>query len=47
MSERYRLDGKVAIVTGCASGVGESVAKLFADQGAEVLAVDINKDGLE
>ena len=47
MSERYRLDGIVAIVTGCASGVGESVAKLFADQGAEVLAVDINKDGLE
>ncbi|MDG1844964.1 MAG: SDR family NAD(P)-dependent oxidoreductase [Acidimicrobiales bacterium] len=47
MSERYRLDGKVAVVTGCASGVGESVAKLFAEQGAEVLAIDVNNDGLE
>ena len=47
MDSRYRLDGKVAIVTGCASGVGESVAKLFAEQGAKVLAVDINADGLE
>ena len=47
MDSRYRLDGKVAIVTGCASGVGESVAKLFTEQGAKVLAVDINADGLE
>ncbi|MEC7845646.1 MAG: SDR family NAD(P)-dependent oxidoreductase, partial [Actinomycetota bacterium] len=47
MSETYRLDGKVAVVTGCASGVGESVAKLFTERGAEVLAVDVNAEGLE
>ena len=47
MSETYRLDGKVAVVTGCASGVGESVAKLFTERGAKVLAVDVNAEGLE
>lgn len=46
MDTRYRLDEKVAIVTGCASGVGESVAKLFSNQGAKVLAVDVNAEGL-
>ena len=46
MSETYRLEGKVAVVTGCASGVGESVAKLFTERGAKVLAVDVNADGL-
>ena len=47
MDSRYRLDGKVAVVTGCASGVGESVAKLFTERGSKVLAVDINAEGLE
>jgi|TARA_B100001094_G_scaffold107248_1_gene103291 NAD(P)-dependent dehydrogenase (short-subunit alcohol dehydrogenase family) len=46
MNTRYRLDEKVAVVTGCASGVGESVAKLFSELGAKVLAVDVNGDGL-
>ena len=45
MDSRYRLDGKVAVVTGCASGVGESVAKLFTERGSKVLAVDINAEG--
>lgn len=34
-----RLEGKVAIVTGAASGMGEATANLFADEGANVLAV--------
>ena len=36
----FDLHGKVAVVTGGASGGGESVAKLFTERGAEVLAGD-------
>ena len=35
-----RLAGKIAIVTGAASGIGAASANLFADEGARVLAVD-------
>ncbi len=41
-----RLDGKAAIVTGAASGIGRATAALFADQGASVLAVDLPDTGL-
>jgi NAD(P)-dependent dehydrogenase (short-subunit alcohol dehydrogenase family) len=37
-----RLDGKVAIVTGAASGMGASTAKIFAAEGAKVLCADMN-----
>ena len=36
----------VVCVTGAASGMGEATAKLFADEGAKVAAVDINQEGL-
>lgn len=40
-----RLNGKVAIVTGAASGFGEGIARLFAKEGARVLLADLNHDG--
>jgi len=41
-----RLDGKRALVTGGASGIGETTAKLLADLGARVVLADINADRL-
>jgi NAD(P)-dependent dehydrogenase (short-subunit alcohol dehydrogenase family) len=40
-----RLSGKVAVVTGCAVGLGRAVATRFAREGAAVVAVDINVQG--
>jgi 3-oxoacyl-[acyl-carrier protein] reductase len=40
-----RLDGKVAIVTGGASGFGAGIVRKFAGEGARVLVADINGDG--
>ena len=42
-----RLDGEIAIVTGAATGIGKGIAKLFLQEGASVLLVDIAKDQLE
>src|SRR5690625_1707997 len=41
-----RLDGKVAIITGAASGQGAVEAKMFAKEGAKVVATDFNEDAL-
>lgn len=42
-----RLDGKVAIVTGAASGIGDRTVRRFAREGATVVASDINADALQ
>jgi 3-hydroxybutyrate dehydrogenase len=38
-----RLDGKVAIVTGAASGIGHEIARTYAREGARVVIADINQ----
>ena len=41
------LNGKIAIVTGAGSGLGEAIALLFAKNGATVVLADIDADGMK
>ena len=41
------IEGKVAVVTGAASGMGQATAALFADEGARVAALDVNEEPLQ
>jgi NAD(P)-dependent dehydrogenase (short-subunit alcohol dehydrogenase family) len=43
----FRLDGKVALVTGGASGIGEATCRTFAGAGAQVVIADINAEQAE
>jgi NAD(P)-dependent dehydrogenase (short-subunit alcohol dehydrogenase family) len=44
--ELFNLEGKVALVTGAALGLGRSFARTLAEAGADVAIADINKDRL-
>lgn len=39
-----KLNGKIALITGATSGMGEAFAKLFAKEGAEVVVIGRNKE---
>ena len=40
-----RLENKVAVVTGAASGMGKAIAELYAKEGAKVVVSDLNLEG--
>lgn len=42
-----KLQGRVAVITGAGSGIGQAMALLFTREGARVLAADINGDAAE
>jgi 3-oxoacyl-[acyl-carrier protein] reductase len=43
----YDLSGRVAVITGAASGIGEATSQVLAGAGATIVAADVNADGVE
>ncbi|MBT7982038.1 MAG: SDR family oxidoreductase [Akkermansiaceae bacterium] len=39
-----RLEGKIAVITGGGSGIGEAISRRFASEGAEVIILDVNEE---
>lgn len=47
MQDVLQYEGKRAVVTGCASGMGEATARLLVELGAEVVGLDVKEPELE
>src|SRR5437868_2160512 len=46
MSNLFDLSGRVAMVSGAASGMGKAMSLALAQHGADLMLLDINSDGL-
>jgi len=47
IDDLWRYDGRRAVVTGCASGIGEQVARQLTELGAEVVGLDVRRPTLQ
>ena len=47
MTPPFRLDGRTALITGGASGIGEATARVFASAGASVVIADVDRPRAE
>jgi NAD(P)-dependent dehydrogenase (short-subunit alcohol dehydrogenase family) len=47
MKDNGRLYGKIAVITGAASGIGRATAVLFAREGAKLVLADVQEQGLQ
>lgn len=47
MNRGGRMQGKLAVITGAGAGIGDAIARLFAEEGAAVVCIDRDRDAVE